>query len=81
VFTGGCGALQRVAYGCDDDNGPACTGANASVVFYGLAGTKYYILVGSYYTSGGAISVTATSGLWNDECVNALPLTMVCRSS
>ena len=82
VFTGSCGALQRVAYGCDDDNGPACTGNNASLVFYGLAGTNYYILVGSFGAAGGNISVTATSGLFNDSCVNALrlaygvPLTM-----
>jgi hypothetical protein len=74
VFTGSCGALQRVAYGCDDDNGPACTGNRASLVFYGLAGTNYYILVGSFGAAGGNISVTAASGLFNDSCVNALTL-------
>lgn len=74
VFTGDCGALQRVAYGCNDDGGPGCSSSTASVVFSGLAGTNYYILVGAYGDGGGNLSVTATSVLHNDLCGGALPL-------
>ena len=74
VFTGDCGRLKRIPYGCDDDNGPACLSLMASVVFSGHAGATNYILVGSYGVSGGPITVTATSGLVNDNCATALPL-------
>ncbi len=74
VYTGTCGALQRVGYGCDDDNGPACAGLNASVVFNGLAGTTYFILAGGFIGSSGNLQITATSSLVNDACAGALPL-------
>ncbi len=74
VFNGDCGSLKRIPYGCDDDNGPACIGLNASVVFSGHAGVTNYILVGSYGSGGGNFTITATSGLVNDNCAGALPL-------
>ena len=74
VFTGDCGALKRIPYGCDDDDGPGCIGLAASVVFSGHAGVTNYILVGSFSSIGGTFSITATSGLVNDNCATALPL-------
>ena len=49
VFTGSCGSFTQV--GCIDDNGPACTGLQASVSWTSQAGTIYYISVGSYGTT------------------------------
>lgn len=46
VFTGACGSMTEVT--CNDDNGPACTGTQASVSFVATAGTTYFISVGSY---------------------------------
>jgi hypothetical protein len=74
VFAGTCGNLMPVAYGCDDDNGPACQGTQASVVFSGMAGTSYYILAGGYGTGAGTLQIMATAALANDHCTQALPL-------
>jgi hypothetical protein len=74
VFTGSCGSLKRVAYGCNDDNGPAQSGTSASVVFSALANTKYYILAGGYAGLSGTLQISATAGLVNDPCSGALPL-------
>jgi hypothetical protein len=75
VFTGTCGALERVAYGCDDDNGPNCNPSlQASVVINGFAGVTYYILAGGYNGLTGNLNMLVTSGLVNDDCVAALPL-------
>jgi hypothetical protein len=74
VFAGTCGALQRVPYGCDDDNGPACSGLQASVVVDTFPGVTYYILAGGYAGNTGNLRIVATTALVNDDCTGALPL-------
>jgi hypothetical protein len=74
VFTGMCGALQRVPYGCDDDNGPACSGIQASVVIEGFPGVTYNILAGGFNGASGTLQIEAAAALVNDPCGSALPL-------
>jgi hypothetical protein len=74
VFAGTCGALHPVPYGCDDDNGPTCTGTRASVVLEGSPGVTYYILAGGFSGLTGNLSIVATSALVNDGCAGAFPL-------
>ena len=75
VFTGTCGALERVPYGCDDDNGPNCNPSRqASVVINGLPGVTYYILAGGYNGLTGNLDMLVISALVNDNCADALPL-------
>ena len=57
VYSGSCGALTAVA--CDDDNGPACLGLQASVRFTASAGVTYYLLAGGYNSASGNISMEA----------------------
>ncbi len=71
VYTGTCGAMTAVA--CDDDNGPSCSGVNASVTFSGTAGVTYSILAGGYNSANGNLSIVATSPS-NDQCAGALAL-------
>jgi hypothetical protein len=59
VFTGSCGALTAVA--CNDDDGPACAGSQASVTFAGTAGVTYRILAGGSGAIGGNLSIRASS--------------------
>ncbi|MBC7772942.1 MAG: hypothetical protein H7210_10640, partial [Pyrinomonadaceae bacterium] len=54
VYAGSCGALDLVAGGCNDDNGPACPGSRSSVEFDGLAGTSYTIRVGGVGSATGS---------------------------
>src|SRR6266478_3465491 len=61
VYTGMCGSLTAVSGGCDDDNGPACTGTKASVAFSGSAGTTYSILAGGYGGASGNLTIVATT--------------------
>ena len=58
VYTGYCGGLTAVA--CDDDNGPACPGLQASVRFSANAGVTYHLLAGGYNSAGGNLSMVAT---------------------
>jgi len=74
VYTGTCGTLQRVAYGCNDDNGPACASQQASVVFEGFPGVTYHILAGGWNSATGNLQIVATSALVNDGCASAIPL-------
>jgi hypothetical protein len=57
VYSGSCGALTAVA--CDDDNGPACLGLQASVRFSASAGMTYYLLAGGYNSASGNLSMVA----------------------
>jgi hypothetical protein len=75
IYSGTCGNLVPVAYGCKDDNGPVCSGAAASLVFSGTAGTTYYILAAGYNNQSGTLQIVATTGLINDQCAQAIPLT------
>ncbi|HVV01970.1 MAG TPA: NF038122 family metalloprotease [Verrucomicrobiae bacterium] len=63
VFTGSCGSLTPIA--CNDDNGPACSGSQASVNLSVSAGTTYYILAGGSGGASGNLSIlaSATGGL------------------
>jgi hypothetical protein len=80
IYTGTCGSLTAIASGCNDDDGPACSGLAASVSFTGTAGTTYYILVGGAVVATGNLVVTATaagsSSLANDTCSGATPMTL-----
>jgi hypothetical protein len=60
----------------NNNDGPACSGLNASVNFSATAGVKYYILVGGNQGTSGnlQISVTATPPPFNDTCTNAIAL-------
>ncbi|HVM49197.1 MAG TPA: PPC domain-containing protein [Candidatus Acidoferrum sp.] len=75
VYTGNCVSRSQVV--CDDDDGPACPGLNASVMFSGVAGTTYYILAGGYGGAGGNLQITATASPPppNDSCAGAVPMT------
>ena len=57
VYTGACGALTPVA--CDDDNGPSCAGANASLLLNAAATTNYYIMAGGYNSYSGNLTIMA----------------------
>jgi hypothetical protein len=63
VYTGACGALTQTA--CNDQNGPACAGNQASVSFVATAGTRYMILAGGVAGASGNLSILAapSSGL------------------
>jgi len=58
VYAGSCGALTAVA--CDDDNGPSCSGLNASLRFPASAGATYYLLAGGFSTHSGNLSLVAS---------------------
>jgi hypothetical protein len=60
VYTGSCGSLTQIA--CNDDNGPACSGNQASVSFAATAGTTYYVLAGGLGGATGNLSILATGG-------------------
>ena len=60
VYTGGCGALMPLAGACNDDEGPACPGLQASTSFAATAGTTYWILVGGYNGESGNLQILAT---------------------
>ncbi|UPT67020.1 MAG: hypothetical protein M0D57_21830 [Sphingobacteriales bacterium JAD_PAG50586_3] len=45
VFSGSCSGTEVI---CNDDNGAGCTSSYAGVTFNAVAGTTYYIAVGSY---------------------------------
>jgi murein DD-endopeptidase MepM/ murein hydrolase activator NlpD len=59
VYTGTCAALSAVSGGCDDDDGPDCSGTQASVSFSGTAGTTYRILAGGWSSQSGTLQIVA----------------------
>jgi uncharacterized delta-60 repeat protein len=76
VYTGSCGSLTAVS--CDDDNGPSCSGIQASVSFNGTAATPYRILAGGYGGAAGILNIVARLPVPpppNDNFANRIPLT------
>jgi len=61
AYTGYCGSLTPILAGCDDDNGPACSGYKASMQFKGTAGTQYFIMAGGYGGASGNLNVLANA--------------------
>ena len=59
---------------CNDDNGPACNGQNASIEMTVVAGTTYYVQVGGYNTDqgNGDISLSLAPFVSNNDCANAI---------
>jgi len=76
VYTGDCQSLTPVVDGCNNNDGPACIGPQASVRFYGKSNTVYRILAGGYRDQTGNLQIVATLGapLPNDLCAGAIPL-------
>jgi hypothetical protein len=62
VYTGSCGSLTPVPGACNNGNGPACSGQNASVSFSAVAGTTYWILAGGNNGQTGNLSIIALQG-------------------
>ena len=62
VYSGTCGLLTALSGGCNDDNGPSCTGTQASISFSSVAGSTYWILVGGFSGASGNLQVVVTSG-------------------
>src|ERR1043166_661783 len=58
IYTGSCGALSPLA--CNDDDGPACAGSQASFSFSATSGTTYHILAGGSGGASGTLSILAT---------------------
>jgi len=67
IYSGSCGSLVEVPGRCNDENGPACSGPQASVRFTVTAATPYYILAGGYRASSGTLQIQAT---FREECVS-----------
>ncbi len=72
----GCGGTEL---GCNDDNGPACSGQNASLELEVTGGTTYYIQVGGYNANRGAGDLTISLVPYpaNDDCSNAIAINEV----
>src|SRR6266702_307162 len=60
VYSGSCGSLTPVA--CNDNSGPSCATSRASVSFFGVSGTTYFILAGGAAAASGNLSIVAFSG-------------------
>jgi predicted nucleic acid binding AN1-type Zn finger protein len=77
VYTGSCDSLSAVPGGCNDQNGPACSGSQASVRFSGTGGTTYYILTGGFGGGSGFLQIQATTvpPPPNDACSGGIALT------
>jgi hypothetical protein len=77
VYSGHCGALTAPLDSCNNGLGAACASSRASVVFEGVAGSTYYILVGGQGAATGNLQIQATLGapLPNDHCHGAIALT------
>lgn len=79
VYSGPCGTITPVAGACNDDNGPACAGEQASLTFNATAGTLYWFVVSGFSGATGnlTISVSGTNQPvgFNDECGQAIPMT------
>ena len=76
VYTGQCDSLTPLPEGCNDDNGPACPGPQASVRFYAESNTVYRILAGGRQGQTGNLRILATflERSPNDLCADAIPL-------
>jgi len=61
VYTGSCDSLTPLI--CNDDNGPACSGSQASVSFAATGGTTYFILAAGSGSASGTLSIVATGPL------------------
>jgi len=59
AYIGSCGGLTAIA--CNDDDGPACSGLQASVSFAGVAGVTYFLMAGGSAGAGGNLSIQAIS--------------------
>lgn len=75
VYTGTCGSLTNVLYA--DNNGPACTGVQASAEFLVSPGTTYLIAAGGGMHGGsGNLNLLATMPVpTNDQCSGAVTMT------
>jgi hypothetical protein len=74
VFAGTCDGLTVIATG--DDNGPACTGTQASAAWCSQLGANYLIWVAPFATGAAAqplITLTVSDGA---PCTTALPATI-----
>jgi hypothetical protein len=74
VFGGGCPS-GLVPLACNDDS----CGNFSATTFQAVAGTQYWVRVSTNNASGPQISVfhlTINSGLTNDECAGAVPLSL-----
>ncbi|MBC7836113.1 MAG: hypothetical protein H7Y88_13590 [Phycisphaerales bacterium] len=71
-----CSTTPNASFECNDDNGPACAGLDASVEFNGLVGADYYIRVGGYNDAVGTGILTITQASCptpaNDDCSDAI---------
>jgi len=56
---------------CNDDDGPACSGLNASIQMNVTNGTTYYVQVGGYNNAQGNGDLTIFVVGSNDDCANA----------
>lgn len=54
-----CRLLTALGDGCNDDNGPACSGPQASVRFSCTANTTYHVQAGGYNSQGGTLTIRA----------------------
>jgi len=61
VYTGSCGALSPLI--CNDNNGPSCSGSQASVSFSATGGTTYYILAAGAGGATGILNIMAIGPL------------------
>ena len=58
VYQGDC--EFRAAVACAEDNGPACAGVQASLIFNATAGTAYRILAAGYNSANGSLTILVT---------------------
>ncbi len=58
---------------CNDDNGPVCTGTNASIQLDVVLGATYYVQVGGYQTDVGTgdLTIALTPSPSNNDCISA----------
>lgn len=67
VYSGSCGALTSV--GCNDDNGPLCSGSSASVAWCSLPSVDYYILVTGFSSANAFNLITTETVVVNPNVV------------
>ena len=59
VFTGSCAGFVFVTNGCNNDNGPLCSGNNASIAVPATAGVTYWVQVGGLNSTRGILNMVA----------------------
>ena len=64
---------------CNDDDGPVCTGVNASIEMAVISGTTYYVQVGGYNSDigNGDLTIQVIQYPVNDDCAYATPINEV----